>query len=136
MSSKAKLATACAVVIGLAGVVWMTISRQPSVPMLTYSQFLEQVRSGRVASVVVKGGNPGSTPAICRLKAANTVRTVLPSDYRDALAVMVDHGVDVEIRNSSSDAVRLVVKASPFLLLLAVWVVLMISPRRELRSPV
>jgi hypothetical protein len=72
------------------------------------------------------GGNSGAIQAICRLKDGNAVRTVLPSDYRDALVAMQNKLVNVEIRDSSSGSLRLVMKATPFFLLLGVWILLAI----------
>ncbi|MBI3683888.1 MAG: hypothetical protein HY235_26230 [Acidobacteria bacterium] len=76
--------------------------------------------------MVVIGGNSGAIPAICRLKGGNTVRTVLPSDYRDAMVEMQDKAVNVEIRESSSGPLRLFINATPFFLLLGVWIFLLI----------
>jgi ATP-dependent Zn protease len=92
----------------------------------TYSQFLEKVRTGQIASVIVMGSNAGAIQAICRLKDGNTERTVLPSDYRDAMVAMQDKVVNVEIRDSSSRLLPLVMNATPFLLLLDVWIFLVI----------
>jgi hypothetical protein len=126
LNLRAKVAIFCAVLICVAGVLWMATAGQRSLTMVTYSQFLERVRTGRIASVIVMGSNSGATEAICRLKNGNAVRTVLPSDYRDALVAMQDNHVDVEIRDSASGPLPLFVRASPFFLLLGVWIFLMI----------
>jgi ATP-dependent Zn protease len=126
MNSKAKLAIVCTVLISVAGVLWMAKTSQRSLNTLTYSQFLEKVRTGQIASVIVMGGNSGAIQAICRLKNGNAERTVLPSDYRDAMMAMQDKLVDVEIRDSSSEPLQLVLNATPFLLLLGVWIFLVI----------
>ena len=90
MNSRAKIAIFCAVLICVAGVLWMATARRHSLTMVTYSQFLERVRTGQIASVILMGSNSGATEAICRLKDGNAVRTVLPSNYRDALVAMQD----------------------------------------------
>ena len=73
------------------------------------------------------GSNSGAIQAICRLKDGNAVRTVLPSDYRDAMVAMQDKLlVNVEIKDSSSGSLQLLIKATPFLLLLGVWIFLVI----------
>ncbi len=126
MNSKARLAIICAVLISMAGVLWMaTTSRRP-LNTLTYSQFLEKVRTGQIASVIVMGSNSGAIQAICRLKDGNAEQTVLPSDYRDAMVAMQDKLVNVEIRDSSSGPLHVVLNATPFLLLLGVWIFLVI----------
>jgi ATP-dependent Zn protease len=127
MNSKAKIAITCAVVIGLAGVSWMATASPRASSTVTYSQFLERVRNGQIASVIVMGSNSGAVQAICRLKDGNAVGTVLPSDYRDAMAAMQDKLVNVEIRDSSSGFLRFVTNATPFLLLLGLWIFLVIG---------
>jgi ATP-dependent Zn protease len=126
MNSKATIAIICAVLISVAGVLWIATTSQRSLTALTYSQFLEKVRTGQVASVIVMGSNSGAIQAICRLKDGNAERTVLPSDYRDAMVAMQDKLVNVEIRESSSGPLQLIMNATPFLLLLGVWIFLMI----------
>jgi ATP-dependent Zn protease len=116
----------CAVLVCVAGVLWMSTASQRTLTTLTYSQFLEKLRAGQIASVIVMGNNSGAIQAICRLKDGNGVRTVLPSDYRDVMWEMQDKMVNVEIRDSSSGPLRLFVNATPFLLLLGVWIFLMI----------
>jgi ATP-dependent Zn protease len=124
MNSKAKIAIICAVLICVAGVLWMAGKSQRSLNTLTYSQFLEKVRTGQIASVIVTGSNSGAIQAICRLKDGNAERTVLPLDYRGAMAAMQDKLVNVEIRDSDSGPLRLFRSATPFFLVLAVWILL------------
>jgi ATP-dependent Zn protease len=125
MKSKASIAIICAVVICLAGILWTTVSRR-GLTKLTYSEFLEQVRGGQIASVTIISSNSGATQAICHLKDGNTVRTVLPSDYRHALVAMQDKLVNIEIQDSSSQPQRAIVNAAPFLLLVGVWIFVVI----------
>jgi ATP-dependent Zn protease len=136
MKSKAKITIVSAAVICLAGVLWMTTGNRPSLTRLTYSEFLEQVRAGQVVSVIVMDSKSGAAQADCRLKAGNIIRTVLPSDYRDAMAAMQDQLVNVEIQDPSRGPLRLFVNAIPFLLLLGVWIFLFIrrfpnGPRQD-----
>jgi ATP-dependent Zn protease len=126
MSSKRKIAIVCAVLICAAGVLWMVTTGQRPQTTYTYSQFLDQVHGGQVASVIVTRSNSGAVEATCRLKDGKTVRAVLPSDYRDALVAMQDKLVNIEIRNSSSGPFSLLINATPFFLLLGVWIFLMI----------
>ena len=126
MNSKAKIAIICAVLICLAGVLWMATASQRSLNTLTYSQFLEKVQTEQIASVIVMGSNSGAIEAICRLKGGNAVRTVLPSDYRDAMVAMQDKLVNIEIRDSSSGFLRLFINVTPFFLFLGVWIFLVI----------
>jgi cell division protease FtsH len=125
MKSKASIAIICAVMICLTGILWTTGSRR-GMTKLTYSEFLEQVRGEQIASVTIVGSNSGATEATCHSKDGNTVHTVLPSDYRDALVAMQDKLVNIEIQDSSSGPQRAVVNAAPFLLLMGVWIFLVI----------
>ena len=122
---KAKIPIIWAVAICLAGILWIAGSRR-GLTTLTYSEFIEQVRAGQIASVTIIGGNSSATQATCRLKDGNTVRTVLPSDYRDAMVAMQDKLVNIEIQDSSSGPLRPILNAAPFLLLLGVWSFLVI----------
>ena len=126
MKSNTKIASICAVVICLAAVWWTATRKDRGQTTLTYSQFLERVRAGQVASVIVIGSNSGANDATCRLKDGSITRTVLPSDYRDAMIAMQDKLVNVEIRDSSSGSLQLLMRATPFLLLLGVWIFLVI----------
>ena len=123
-----------AVVMGVAALLWMAVATQRPSNTLTYSQFLEKVQTGQIARVTVMGSNSGAVQAICRLKDGNTVRTVLPRDYRDALIAMRETLVDIEIRDASSGSLRLLLNATPFLLLVGVWVFLMIRKFPQLAS--
>jgi ATP-dependent Zn protease len=125
MTKKAKVVIVSAVLICLAAaILWIAAGSARGMTKLTYSQFLEHVRSGQVASVLVIGSNSGAVHATGRLKDGNTAVTVLPADYRDAMLAMQDQHVNVEIRDTSFAPLRLLLNATPFLLLLGVWVFL------------
>lgn len=90
-------------------------------PKLTYSQFIASVRSGQIASVTINGSSSGAARAAGRLTDGSTIRTILPADYGDALRVMQEKQVSVEIRDITSDPLRLLLNTTPFLVLLAFW---------------
>jgi ATP-dependent Zn protease len=123
--SKGKIALVCFVVICAMGVYWIQARSQRSPMLSTYSQFLDYVRGGRVANIVITETNTGPARAVFKLKAGDTLQTVLPSAYRDSLLTILDKQVSVEIRDGSAAVLRLLTNAFPFLLLLAVWMVLM-----------
>jgi ATP-dependent Zn protease len=126
MNSKTRIAIISVVLICVAGVFWTTATKPRSLPTMTYSQFLEKVRSGEIAGVIVMGSDSAAIQAICRLKDGTEVQTYLPADFRDAMLTMQDKLVNVEIRDSSGGFLRLLLNAMPFLLLLGVWIFLMI----------
>jgi hypothetical protein len=98
---------------------------------LTYSEFLQEVDAGDLAGVTITTGDSGASQADCRLKNGAIVRTVLPADYRDALAAMQQKLVNIEIEEPSSR--RLLIRATPFLTLLAVWFLLMFGMKNPPR---
>ena len=112
-----------ATVAVLLGAVWVAGSRDHS-PTISYSQFLDQVRAGQVLGVVVLADDSGATPATVRLRDGSVTKTVLPQDYRDALSAMQSQSVNIEIRDVSSLPARMAMKATPFFVLLAIWLIL------------
>jgi ATP-dependent Zn protease len=123
--SKRRVAILCVVLSGVLSLLWWAGAGQGSIPALTYSRFFEEVRTGQVAGAIIFGNNSGAIQATCTLKNGRTIRTVLPADYRDALRVMRDNLVNIEIRDASSGSLRILMNATPFLLLLGLWILLM-----------
>ena len=60
-------------------------------------------------------------PATYKLQDGSQSRTMLPWNYRDALEAMRQKMVDIEIRDSSSQWIRVLLNASPFLVLVGFW---------------
>jgi ATP-dependent Zn protease len=122
------VAVVAVVLLGVLG--WMASGKGRPQIKATYSRFLQQVRTGEVASVIITASNSGASEATYRLKDGAMARTVLPSDYRDALATMQESLVEIEIQTRQFP---LFMNALPFLLLLAVWVFLMCWKRNGAR---
>jgi ATP-dependent Zn protease len=131
-TAKMKIAIVFAALLIAAAAVWMMVGSHRSQPTITYTQFMERVRAGQVAGVEI-AGNLGASPATIRLKNGETTQTVLPLDYSGALALLEERLVNVEIRDDSTSPLHWLVNATPFFVLLAVWVVLMLNRRRFLR---
>lgn len=112
-----------AILVCGAAVLWVA-DRDRAEPKLTYSQFVASVESGQVASVTITGSNSGAR-ATGLLTDGSTVRTILPADYGDALRVMQEKQVSVEIRDITSDPLRLLINTTPFFVLLAAWFFMM-----------
>jgi ATP-dependent Zn protease len=127
----------CAVLLCLAIGLWLAAAGRRSADTLTYSQFLQEVRAGRIVRVIVQGSNSGAVHVAGSMQDGKMVRTVLPSDYEDALEAMQEKQVDVEIRDSFSEPLQLLRNATPFLLLLGIWMFLIIRkfPKNPVRSP-
>jgi hypothetical protein len=84
--------------------------------------------------VIILGTNSGAVTAICRLADGGTVRTVLPADYRDALHALQDKQVNIEIRDSSTEPLRLLINMTPFIILMAFWLFMMQRLRKDPRQ--
>ena len=109
------------VLISLAAALWFAKERGRDRAYSSYSEFLRQVRAGQVTSVIIDASKSRASRATGRLKDGGIMQSVLPADYRDAIAAMQDKLVDIEIRDASSGWLPLLGNATPFLLLLALW---------------
>src|SRR5262245_8244747 len=106
MSSKRKITIMCALLICIAGVLAIATTGKRPLTTYSYSQFLDQVRNGQVASVVIIDSNSGATGVTFRLKDGQVAQTVLPSEYKDALRAMEEKLVNIEIRGSTFEPRR------------------------------
>lgn len=133
MNSKAKNVVFWGVLVSVAALLWAVIQNKPNSPNATYSQFLQQVQSGQISNAVIVAANGGANPVDYSLKDGARMHTVLPPDYRDALAAMEQKMVNIEIRDASSQLPRMAANAVPFFVLLAFWAFMMIrmSNRRD-----
>jgi FtsH-like protein len=125
MTSKA-VAIAVAMLVCIGCILWIASLGRPSLPALPYSEFLEKVESGQVSSVVLKDNNSKTVQATYQMKDGSSLRTVLPSDYTNAMAVMLKNKVRVEMWDASSGYLRLFMQFTPFFLCLGLWIFLMI----------
>ena len=101
----------------------------------TYTEFLQQVQAGEVSKATIAVAETGANPVTYRLKSGSEWLTIIPRNYQDALAAMQNKLVNVEIRDAQSQRVRTLANASPFLLLLGFWVVMMIWMRKNPNFP-
>lgn len=126
LNPKTRVAVVFCVVLSGAAMAWRLAGRgEHNRPDVIYSEFLASVKAGQVGAVTITAGASAS-PAAARLKDGQTVHTVLPRDYREALAAMLDKQVSVEIRDVASGWRGLFLNAAPFLVLLGVWVFMLI----------
>jgi ATP-dependent Zn protease len=125
MDTQAKRLVFIVVLIGVAALLWVVVQNGPIPAKATYSQFLEQVQAGKVSKAIIVSGHTGANPVTYSLKDGTQARSVLPWDYRDALDAMGRKMVNIEIQDASSQWIRVLANASPFLLLLGFWVFMM-----------
>jgi cell division protease FtsH len=123
---------AAVLVVVLAVVAQITRTQRAEAPAIPYSQFLSDVRSGQIASVVVLDPGPGPASTTGRLKSGSPFHTVLPHDYRDVLSAMQTQLVKVEIQDAGTTTRRMLQNSAPFFALLAIWIILV---SRKFRWP-
>jgi ATP-dependent Zn protease len=120
------------VLIGVGALLWAVIQNKPRPANATYSQFFQQVQAGQISKAIVLAAQAGANQVIYSLKDGSQVNSVLPSDYRDAPEAMQQRMVDIEIRDASTQWIRVLLNAGPFLVLLGFRVYIM---RRKMRLP-
>lgn len=125
---KTYLVTALVLVLASgAGITWWQRSEgetgSSGAAPVSYTRFLEQVRSGQVTRAVMTNRGGGATAVTATLRDGRAVRSTLPEDYRRELALLDDQKVDVEIAPRPASLMN----AIPFLLLLVFWFFLYIK---------
>jgi cell division protease FtsH len=121
MNSNAKTIVFWGIVIVVAALMWAVVRNGPNPAKTTYSQFLQQVQAGQVSKATIVAAQTGANPVTYSLKDGSRVDSVLPQDYRDALDAMQQKMVDIEIRDASSQWLRVAANGMPFLILLGFW---------------
>lgn len=125
MNTKAKAVIFWAVLIVVAALLWAVVQNGHNPAKTTYSQFLQQVESGDVSKATIETEHTGANPVTYSRKDGSQARSVLPWDYRNALEAMQQKMVNIEIRDASSQWIRVFANAIPFLLLLGFWFFMM-----------
>lgn len=95
---------------------------------VTYSRFLEHVQKGEVTQAAITAQS-GAVPVEARLRDGRAVQSLLPADYQQALTLMEQQHVNIEILPASQS----VWNALPFTLLLIAWLVLFWYQKRQQR---
>lgn len=123
MDARRRLALVGGLLVLAGALSWIGLQSAEKETGVSYSHFLQQARAGEVTAVVIHDDTSGPKLAVYRLKGGTLAETVLPADYVDAMAVMQNSSVDIQIQ--ASRIAHLFINASPFLLLLVVWFLLM-----------
>jgi|HubBroStandDraft_1064217.scaffolds.fasta_scaffold222116_1 cell division protease FtsH len=125
MNSKAKAVVYWVVLFVVAALIWAVSQNKPNLTKATYSQFLQQVQAGQVSNATIEAEQTGVNPVMYSMKDGSQARSVLPGDYRDALAAMREKMVNIEIQDASAQWIRVFLNASPFLVLVGFWLFMM-----------
>jgi len=90
---------------------------------LTFTQFVAKVEAGSVDKVTITGNEVHGT---YKSNPNATLHTFIPVNYPDIIKQMQEHGVDVEIKDTSSSGwVSILINASPFIVVIAFWIFMM-----------
>jgi hypothetical protein len=99
---------------------------------IIFTDFIREVEAGKVRKVTisdgihVEGEYKDNGPAL---------HTLIPPRYDEIYKILQDHSVDIEIREGSGTGwVSVLINASPFLLLLAFWVFMMLQMKGGRKS--
>ena len=72
-------------------------------------------------SAVIVAANTGTDQVTYRLKNGTELQTVIPAAFHNVLDAMQQNKVDIEIRDASTQWLRVLANSAPFLLLLGFW---------------
>jgi len=104
-------------------VIWQVARRMDrSRNEITFTELVRQVEAGKIRKVAI---SDRTHVKIEYKDNGSEARTLIPANYVEIYSILQGHGVDIEIRETSGGWVSVLINASPFLLLLAVWVFVM-----------
>jgi ATP-dependent Zn protease len=122
MNSRSRKLTSFGVLFVSAGLLWaITGQKHSQAKRSTYSEFVQQVDTGKVKDAVISVSNGGASPVIYSLQDGTKAEAVLPREYKDILAAMQQKMVNIEFRDAGSQRYRIIANSAPFLILLAFW---------------
>ena len=95
----------------------------PKDQSLTFTEFVAKVEAGAVDKVTITGNEVHGT---YKSNPNATLHTFIPINYPDIIKQMQEHGVNVDIKDTSSSGwVSILINASPFIVVIAFWIFMM-----------
>jgi cell division protease FtsH len=95
----------------------------PKEQALTFTEFVGKVEAGSVDKVTITGNEVHGT---YKSNPGAGLHTFIPVNYPDIIKQMQEHGVNVDIKDTSSSSwVSILVNASPFIVVIAFWIFMM-----------
>jgi ATP-dependent Zn protease len=92
-----------AVLLIVAGLLWgIAQQKQSQAKRSSYTEFVQQVDTGKVRDAVISVSNGGANPVIYNLQDGTKAETLLPRDYKDVLAAMQQRMVNIEFRDANA----------------------------------
>ena len=90
---------------------------------LTYTEFVQKIDAGSVDKVTITGNEVHGTYKSNRDLG---LHTFIPTNYPDIIKQMQEHGVNVEIKDTSSSGwINGLIQFSPFIVVIAFWIFMM-----------
>ncbi len=95
----------------------------PKEENLSFTAFLTKVQNDQVQSVTITGNE---VHGVYKNNPNQGLHTYIPSNYPDVYKLLVDKGVETNIKdNSSGNWISMLINISPFIVLLAFWIFMM-----------
>jgi cell division protease FtsH len=90
---------------------------------LTFTEFVAKVEAGTVDKVTITGNEVHGT---YKSNPNAGLHTFIPVNYPDIIKQMQEHGVNVDIKDTSSSGwISILINASPFIVVIAFWIFMM-----------
>jgi len=90
---------------------------------LTFTEFVAKVEAGAVDKVTITGNEVHGT---YKSNPNAGLHTFIPVNYPDIIKQMQEHGVNVDIKDTSSSSwISILINASPFIVVIAFWIFMM-----------
>ena len=125
MNSNIKTAVFWVVLILVVVMLWTVVrtGQKHADRQLTFSEFVNDVKAGKVRSVTVTGME---VHGVYKDDNNTALHTLIPANYPDIYTLLQSNGVNIDIKESSSGGwFSVLVNAVPFILLLGFWVFMM-----------
>jgi cell division protease FtsH len=98
-------------------------TQAPKEQNLTFTEFASKVDAGAVDKVTITGNEVHGT---YKSNPNAGLHTFIPVNYPDIIKDMEQHGVNVDIKDTSSSSwVSILINASPFIVVIAFWIFMM-----------
>ncbi len=124
MNSNVKTAIFWVVLIMVVVLLWTVVKtgQKRADRQLTFTQFVNDVKSGKVQSVTINGMEVNGA-----YKDDNGgLHVLIPANYPNVYTLLQDNGVNIDIKEASSSSwVGVLINAIPFILLLGFWIFMM-----------
>ncbi|HOK47754.1 MAG TPA: ATP-dependent zinc metalloprotease FtsH, partial [Bryobacteraceae bacterium] len=124
MNSNVKTAIFWVVLIMVVVLLWTVVKtgQKRADRQLTFTQFVNDVKAGKVQSVTISGMEVNGT-----YKDDNGgLHVLIPANYPDIITLLQESGVNINIKETNTSSwVGVLINAVPFILLLAFWIFMM-----------